>query len=197
MRWRGRPPWQRRVETAKLCVRPEWPELSRWTRDGLCAKPWPERRAPGARPLPVREAPGAEEVLDLRRPLRFREKMEERWPGLERFAPRSLRACREYIAVGTDKDEAEVVVSLGDYLSYAETTRDDSPLYAFDGQILHSDHFRGAFAKPQCFGEDLMGLLEEDRPPFAWLLVGAPRSGSAPHVDPFATAVRALTPPPP
>ena len=45
------------------------------------------------------------------------------------------------------------------------------------------------FTPPPHFGPDLFRLLGEvRRPPYRWLLIGPPRSGSALHTDPLATA---------
>jgi len=41
---------------------------------------------------------------------------------------------------------------------------------------------------PKHFPEDLLSVLEDERPFYRWIVIGAPRSGSSFHLDPFRTA---------
>ena len=96
------------------------------------------------------------------------------------------------LTVGDDDDDEDVAVTmpLNEYLAYAERQKDDAPLYAFDDSVLDEVPELGEnYSPPTCLREDWFALLPRaSRPPHRWLLVGAARSGSAPHVDPDSTS---------
>lgn len=72
---------------------------------------------------------------------------------------------------------------------------DESPLYLFDcrfaekmGIHVGREYKDAAYWAPDCFGEDLFAVLEDQRPDSRWLIVGPDRSGSTFHKDPNATS---------
>ncbi|CAK0867844.1 unnamed protein product [Prorocentrum cordatum] len=87
--------------------------------------------------------------------------------------------------------DVPVTMTLRDYCEYAQRQRDDCPLYIFDDACLERERDwppAAAYSRPACFDEDLMSVLESERPPHRWVLIGAARSGSAMHTDPLQTA---------
>ena len=94
-------------------------------------------------------------------------------------------------------------VSLTDYERYCnsgESELDSAPLYVFDPDILKSAFKDGTllnqeYSTPLCFEKDIMscltGTIYRPLPP-AWLLVGAPRSGTPIHNHPYTIAWNAL-----
>lgn len=79
------------------------------------------------------------------------------------------------------------------YVDYMNNQQDESPLYLFDRAFVEKmglkvGHKQGAhFWSPDCFGEDLFSVLDDQRPDSRWLIVGPERSGSTFHKDPNAT----------
>lgn len=79
------------------------------------------------------------------------------------------------------------------YIAYMHNNLDESPLYLFDRDFVRKMNLtigrdEGAYWPPECFGDDLFALLEEQRPDCRWLIVGPKRSGSTFHKDPNATS---------
>jgi histone arginine demethylase JMJD6 len=76
------------------------------------------------------------------------------------------------------------------YLSTAEGQLDDAPLAVYDSQF-HLDEraeILREYSVPACFAGDLFDLLDDDaRPPYRWILIGPPRSGTGLHIDPTGT----------
>ena len=122
----------------------------------------------------------------------------EAWPAMgwgvdglmERFGA-------DEFAVGDTN--SSVPVPLADYVAYARgavAAADDNPLYLFEtlldeGQGATAVHDAIAAGYTPPIGEelDLLSVAPEGaRPGYRWILVGAPRSGSNIHVDPFATS---------
>jgi len=81
------------------------------------------------------------------------------------------------------------------YLDYMQRSSDESPLYLFDcrfaekmGIRVGRAHADAAYWAPDCFGEDLFAVLDDQRPDSRWLIIGPERSGSTFHKDPNATS---------
>ena len=91
--------------------------------------------------------------------------------------------------VGDDDDGRAIRISLRDYLHYGYNNKDDSPLYLFEDAFDENDIAKGIineYKVPKYFNEDIFPLLPFDRrPPFRWILVGPPRSGTRMHIDPL------------
>ena len=80
------------------------------------------------------------------------------------------------------------------YVDYMNDNQDESPLYLFDCSfvekmdLLTNNDQNGHYWPPNCFGEDLFSILENQRPDNRWLIIGPERSGSTFHKDPNATS---------
>jgi histone arginine demethylase JMJD6 len=97
--------------------------------------------------------------------------------------------------VGSDDDGYAVRLKFSHihhYVNDPEHMRDDSPLYIFDGSFGDKEGSKPLlrdYAVPEYFREDLFGIVgEKRRPPYRWVVIGPPRSGSSVHVDPLATS---------
>ena len=79
------------------------------------------------------------------------------------------------------------------YVQYMNNNEDESPLYLFDRTFVEKMEVKtdrsqgGHYWAPECFGEDLLSVLGNQRPDSRWLIVGPERSGSTFHKDPNAT----------
>lgn len=77
------------------------------------------------------------------------------------------------------------------YAKHQRHRLDDDPIYIFDAQFNTrpgtSDLMKD-FTVPTWFEEDELSILPNDkRPPFVWIIIGIPRSGSSLHIDPLGT----------
>lgn len=84
--------------------------------------------------------------------------------------------------------------SLKTYVEYMQNNVDETPLYLFDRCFVEKTGIRvnetmsPDYWPPECFGEDLFSVLEDQRPDSRWLIIGPERSGSSFHKDPNATS---------
>ncbi|KAJ8598838.1 hypothetical protein CTAYLR_008536 [Chrysophaeum taylorii] len=90
-------------------------------------------------------------------------------------------------------DKHGAMVGVRDYLDYAGTTADDAPLSLYDSQFKDDvsplerlEYDRPGFASAACYLSALR-LAPDQRPPWRWILLGGPRSGTGPHVDPLCS----------
>ena len=72
------------------------------------------------------------------------------------------------------------------WYQYAATTDDDAPFAIYDAEFADLGGF--AYDVPRFLSEDAFARANVDeRPPWRWLLLGGPRSGTGVHVDPLYT----------
>jgi len=97
--------------------------------------------------------------------------------------------------IGSDDDGYAVRLKMKHiqrYLNDPVHTRDDSPMYAFDGNVFDREATKELlddFSIPDWFKEDLFQYVgHKRRPPYRWIVFGPPRSGSSVHIDPLATS---------
>ena len=125
----------------------------------------------------------------------------DKWPARAqgRWTLEALREeyAEERLKVGEDDEGYPVRLKLKYFLYYlfdaAVHQRDDAPLYLFDSTFGEDERKTRSllddFCVPPHFAEDLFQYAgERRRPPYRWLVVGGPRSGTWCHVDPLATS---------
>lgn len=112
-----------------------------------------------------------------------------RWPAYQQWSLKFL--YKKYTDTAFRAEAVDWPYNV--YSDYMFANGDESPLYLFDRSFVekmglkvgdpgHSDYW-----SPECFGEDLFDVLEDQRPDRRWLIVGPARSGSTFHKDPNAT----------
>lgn len=113
----------------------------------------------------------------------------KKWPVFSKWCQEALLET-----YGDVEFRAEAVDwPLSTYIEYMNNTHDESPLYLFDKDFIQKMNLSigekgGAYAPPECFGDDLFAVLGEQRPDSRWLIIGPERSGSTFHKDPNATS---------
>ena len=83
-------------------------------------------------------------------------------------------------------DTHGAMVGLEVWYRYASTTDDDAPFAIYDAEFADLGGF--AYDVPRFLSQDAFSKADVDeRPPWRWLLLGGPRSGTGVHVDPLYT----------
>ncbi|KAI4310635.1 hypothetical protein MLD38_035599 [Melastoma candidum] len=99
---------------------------------------------------------------------------------------------KEYLVhIAGDKKFAvgPVDMSLEGYYKYAESTREERPLYLFDPKFAEKVPVLGSeYDVPIYFREDLFSVLGDERPDYRWIIIGPAGSGSSFHIDPNSTS---------
>lgn len=90
----------------------------------------------------------------------------------------------------TLRDRQFVAMSMGDYIDYLLTTREDSPLYLASWDFMEvAPELRADFQLPEIFADDwLLQVPAEIRPRLLWLFIGPARTGFRLHQDVGHTA---------
>ncbi|CAK9863598.1 unnamed protein product [Sphagnum jensenii] len=79
---------------------------------------------------------------------------------------------------------APINLKLNDYFAYADSVKEELPLYIFDSKFGEkAPQLAADYDIPVYFREDLFSILGNDRPDFIWLIAGPARSGSSFHID--------------
>ena len=111
----------------------------------------------------------------------------KKWPVFQRWSEDVL--LRDYADIQFRAESVDW--PLRTYIQYLNNNQDESPLYLFDRAFVEKMGLKvglnGDYWIPECFGEDLFAVLDEQRPDSRWLIVGPERSGSTFHKDPNAT----------
>lgn len=77
------------------------------------------------------------------------------------------------------------------YATHPKHRLDDDPIYIFDQRFkdrFDTSSLSEDYEIPSWFDEDELAILPKfQRPPYAWLIIGIPRSGASLHKDPLGT----------
>ena len=177
------------IEAAKLLERPR---CTNWSRDGL-AKKWEQTRR---RLLRTPCTVPREHLTTLTR-VAFANAYEcEGGPPcvvdgcatLFENVPSSIAELRHLYGETNFRvsDTHGAMVGLEVWYQYAATTGDDAPFAIYDAEFADLEGF--AYDVPRFLSQDAFALANVDeRPPWRWLLLGGPRSGTGVHVDPLQT----------
>ncbi|KAG1333885.1 F-box protein [Cocos nucifera] len=109
----------------------------------------------------------------------------ESWPAMEKWTWEQLvKVCGDVkFAAGP------VEMTLERYFRYADSAREERPLYLFDPNFAKKVPEMGSdYEVPVYFREDLFSFLGEERPDYRWVIIGPAGSGSSFHVDPNSTS---------
>ena len=177
------------IEAAKLLERPR---CTNWSKDGL-AKKWAQTRR---RLLATPTRVPREHVTTLTR-VAFANTYEckggppciiDGCEALFKNVPPSIEALRRLYGETNFRvsDTHGAMVGLEVWYQYAATTDDDAPFAIYDAEFADLEGF--AYDVPRFLSEDAFARANVDeRPPWRWLLLGGPRSGTGVHVDPLYT----------
>jgi len=177
------------IEAAKALERPR---CANWSKDGL-AKKWAQTKQ---RLLATSTRVPREHVSTLTR-VAFANAYERKGgppcvvdgcAKLFENVPSSIAELRQLYGETNFRvsDTHGAMVGLDVWYQYAATTDDDAPFAIYDAEFSDLGGF--GYEVPRFLSEDAFALANVDeRPPWRWLLLGGPRSGTGVHVDPLQT----------
>ena len=109
------------------------------------------------------------------------------WPAMKKWKLDNIEEHYGSVQFNCGEDQ---LITLSTLLAYNRWQQDDTPLYIFDDafhkrcpEMLndYNQHIQDLFP------DDLMHLMDTDRPPHRWLLIGAKGTGTDVHQDPAGT----------
>ena len=177
------------IEAAKALERPR---CANWSKDGL-AKKWAQTK----QRLLVTPTRVPREHLSTLTRVAFARTYERRngppciidgCATLFENVPASIAELRQLYGDTNFRvsDTHGAMVGLEVWYQYAATTDDDAPFAIYDAEFADLDGF--AYDVPRFLSDDAFARANVDeRPPWRWLLLGGPRSGTGVHVDPLYT----------
>ena len=177
------------IEAAKALERPR---CTNWSKDGL-AKKWAQTKQ---RLLATSSRVPREDLSTLTR-VAFAQNYERRngppciidgCEALFENVPASIAELRQLYGETNFRvsDTHGAMVGLEVWYQYASTTDDDAPFAIYDAEFADLEGF--AYDVPRFLSQDAFASANVDeRPPWRWLLLGGPRSGTGVHVDPLQT----------
>lgn len=176
------------IEAAKALERPRCAD---WARDGL-ADQWAQTKQ---RLLETSTRVPREQLSKLTR-VAFANTYENNGPPcvidgcatLFENVPASIAELRQLYGETNFRvsDTHGAMVGLDVWYQYAATTDDDAPFAIYDAEFADLEGF--AYEVPRFLSGDAFSKADVDeRPPWRWLLLGGPRSGTGVHVDPLYT----------
>lgn len=107
------------------------------------------------------------------------------WAALQKWDRKYLVE----VCAGVKFSVGPVEMTLNDYYRYSDQATEERPLYLFDPKFADKVPQLGLdYQVPEYFGEDLFGVLGEERPDYRWMILGPAGSGSSFHIDPNSTS---------
>jgi hypothetical protein len=116
-----------------------------------------------------------------------------KWPASTRWSLANLSTELGHLEVfvsGLTVDD-DTNVFMRDYIGYVLNNNDYDPAYLFDNAGFSEGRYNdivGDFDVPSYFPDDYLRVLNSDRPPYIWLLIGSERTNSHFHIDPHNTS---------
>ena len=119
------------------------------------------------------------------------------WPAFENWTTQSLndRMGQSYFRLD---DNHTGRIRLEQFLDYMKLSEDDAPLYIFDSQfavgadqdrmLLKNEYGPLSWFSSKVENDMFSIVLDKYRPPWRWVLIGGPRSGTNIHQDPLGTS---------
>lgn len=107
----------------------------------------------------------------------------DQWPVFKQWSTDNLikNAGDELFSVQS------VDMNMKNYLRYAQSTNEESPLYMFEENFA-TKGLSADYEVPEYFSEDFFQVLGDNRPNYRWIIIGPKQSGSSFHKDPNSTS---------